>query len=138
MKKSLVIGIILLIFASLALGGYFLLNTIFPMAAPVKLPALESIQTVTVSFDDGDSVFIQESDLQELLQLIQNVSPTRNQSWNDFPDVRPYYTLEFQTETRFFRYFVYTKGYRVYLESPYEGIYYTGDPLLLFLLRYTG
>ena len=106
MKKSLIVYaviflIVTLIFVVPIIGGYFILNDFFPKADPINCPAMEDIQSVSLSGNDEHTVLLNETDYEELLHNISNSLPTRNMPMNDYPAVRQYYTITIQTSLLF-------------------------------------
>ena len=135
MKKTLVIIIIALLGIAV-IGGYAILNNIFPKADPIKFPDTESITAITLIQNDGSSVAIETADFGEILKNITNAQPTRTMSVNDCPTAKTYYTIEIDTAARQYRYFLYAEKSQVYIELPYEGIYKSNQQFLDFVAEY--
>ena len=135
MKKTLVIIIIALLGIAV-IGGYAILNKIFPKADPIKFPDTESITAITLIQNDGSSVAIETADFGEILKNITNAQPTRTMSVNDCPTAKTYYTIEIDTAARQYRYFLYAEKSQVYIELPYEGIYKSNQQFLDFIADY--
>ena len=135
MKKTLVIIIIALLGIAV-IGGYAILNNIFPKADPIKFPDTESITAITLIQNDGSSVAIETADFGEILKNITNAQPTRTMSVNDYPTAKTYYTIEVDTAARQYRYFLYAENSQVYIELPYEGIYKSNQQFLDFIADY--
>ena len=135
MKKTLVIIIIALLGIAV-IGGYAILNNIFPKADPIKFPDTESIAAITLIQNDGSSVAIETADFGEILKNITNAQPTRTMSVNDCPTAKTYYTIEIDTAARQYRYFLYAEKSQVYIELPYEGIYKSNQQFLDFIADY--
>ena len=135
MKKTLVIIIIALLGIAV-IGGYAILNNIFPKADPIKFPDTESITAITLIQNDGSSVAIETADFGEILKNITNAQPTRTMSVNDCPTAKTYYTIEVDTAARQYRYFLYAEKSQVYIELPYEGIYKSNQQFLDFIADY--
>ena len=114
MKKTLVIIIIALLGIAV-IGGYAILNNIFPKADPIKFPDTESITAITLIQNDGSSVAIETADFGEILKNITNAQPTRTMSVNDCPTAKTYYTIEIDTAARQYRYFLYAEKSQVYI-----------------------
>lgn len=132
MKRT---GILLLIlFVSLALGGYILLDQMFPLAEPVCCPDLERVTAVYLS-RKGDSP-MEVDGAEAILQAISQAEPTRLWSVNEFPVAEEYYTLVLVTPEREYRYYLYEEDSRVYVESPYEGVYQRDARLLETVAAY--
>ncbi len=134
MKKKLLIAGIVLIVSVVIAGAYFVFNNIFPKANPIDCPAVESIISVSVACND-DAVVLSDADFETLLLNISNASPTRRQSLNDSPAVRPYYIITMETPARVYHYFIYKENSQVYVEMPYEGIYRSDNEMFDFVLK---
>lgn len=135
MKKTWVIIIIALLGISV-IGGYAILNNIFPKADPIKFPDTESITAITLIQKDGSSVAVETANFGEILKNITNAQPTRTMSVNDYPTAKTYYTIEVDTAARQYRYFLYAENSQVYIELPYEGIYKSNQQFLDFVAEY--
>ena len=135
MKKTWVIIIIALLGIAV-IGGYAILNNIFPKADPIKFPDTESITAITLIQKDGSSVAVETADFGEILKNITNAQPTRTMSVNDYPTAKTYYTIEVDTAARQYRYFLYAENSQVYVELPYEGIYKANQQFLDFVAEY--
>ena len=135
MKKTWVIIIIALLGIAV-IGGYAILNNIFPKADPIKFPDTESITAITLIQKDGSSVAVETADFGEILKNITNAQPTRTMSVNDYPTAKTYYTIEVDTAARQYRYFLYAENSQVYVELPYEGIYKANQQFFDFVLEY--
>ena len=135
MKKTWVIIIIALLGIAV-IGGYAILNNIFPKADPIKFPDTESITAITLIQKGGSSVAVETADFGEILKNITNAQPTRTMSVNDYPTAKTYYTIEVDTAARQYRYFLYAENSQVYIELPYEGIYKANQQFLDFVLEY--
>ena len=135
MKKTWVIIIIALLGIAV-IGGYAILNNIFPKADPIKFPDTESITAITLIQKGGSSVAVETADFGEILKNITNAQPTRIMSVNDYPTAKTYYTIEVDTAARQYRYFLYAENSQVYIELPYEGIYKSNQQFLDFVAEY--
>ena len=135
MKKTWVIIIIALLGIAV-IGGYVVLNNIFPKADPIKFSNTESITAITLIQKDGSFVAVETADFGEILKNIANAQPTRTMSVNDYPTAKTYYTIEVDTAARQYRYFLYAENSQVYVELPYEGIYKANQQFLDFVLEY--
>ena len=135
MKKTWVIIIIALLGIAV-IGGYAILNNIFPKADPIKFPDTESITAITLIQKDGSSVAVETADFGEILKNITNAQPTRTMSVNDYPTAKTYYTIEVDTDARQYRYFLYAENSQVYVELSYEGIYKSNQQLLDLIAEY--
>ena len=135
MKKAWVIIIIALLGIAV-IGGYAVLNSIFPKADPIKCPDTESVTTIILIQKEGSSVTVETADFGEILKNITNAQPTRTMSVNDYPTAKTYYTIEVDTAARQYRYFLYAENSQVYIEIPYEGIYKANQQFLDFVAEY--
>ncbi|MBQ9913297.1 MAG: DUF5301 domain-containing protein [Clostridia bacterium] len=135
MKKTWVIIIIALLGIAV-IGGYAVLNNIFPKADTIKFSDTESITAITLIQKDGSFVAVETADFGEILKNIANAQPTRTMSVNDYPTVKTYYTIEVDTAARQYRYFLYAENSQVYVELPYEGIYKSNQQFLDFIAEY--
>ena len=135
MKKAWVIIIIALLGIAV-IGGYAVLNSIFPKADPIKCPDTESVTAIILIQKEGSSVAVETADFGEILKNITNVQPTRTMSVNDYPTAKTYYTIEVDTAARQYRYFLYAENSQVYIEIPYEGIYKANQQFLDFVAEY--
>ena len=131
----LCIGLIILI--GVIAGAIYLFNTIFPKAAPINLPQIEDIVSVSLSDSNSDeTVPLRDEDMEQLLQYLSEGKPTRQTAMNDSPTERTYYGISVQTDVREYRYFIYKKGEQIYIEVPYEGIYEAQMELFDFVCTY--
>jgi len=136
MKKKL-LWAVLCAGAAVLIGGYMLFDAVFPKAKPLMLPDTGDILSVTITGSDGEAATLTGDDIRSLSDLLRGCSPTRQPSVNDYPTVKPCYTLSMQTNIREHRLFVYKEHVQVYVESPYEGVYKADERLLEFVLSYT-
>ena len=135
MRKTWIVVISVLLAVAI-IGGYAVLNNIFPKADPIKFPDTESITAITLIQKDGSSVAVETADFGEILKNITNAQPTRTMSVNDYPTAKTYYTIEVDTDTRQYRYFLYTENSQVFIELPYEGVYKSNQQFLDFIEEY--
>ena len=135
MKKAWVIIIIALLGITV-IGGYAVLNSIFPKADPIKCPDTENVTAIILIQKEGSSVAVETADFGEILKNITNAQPTRTMSVNDYPTAKTYYTIEVDTAARQYRYFLYAENSQVYIEIPYEGIYKANQQFLDFVAEY--
>lgn len=120
-KKSAAIATVLIV---VILGGYYVYNNIFPVTKPIQHPSVEEIISINISTDDGNKESkILGTDFARVATYISNAKPTRIMSVNDSPTIRPYYKIEVLAEVKMFNYYVYKDNNKVYIESPYEGVY---------------
>ena len=126
--------VVLLLVAALLLGGIALYDGIFPVAEPICCPDLEDVTTVFLSHKGGSAVEVDGAEA--ILQAISQAEPTRLWSVNEFPVAEEYYTLVLVTPEREYRYYLYEEDSRVYVESPYEGVYQRDARLLETVAAY--
>jgi len=132
MKSSRILAAIVLILTLiLAIGGYTVYNSLFPMAEQMYIPPLEEILSVSVSPDGETEAVVQ--DAAALLALLADAEPTRIMSASDYPTVKVYYTVTAAVSARIHRYYIYEKDAQVYVEIPYEGIWRADKQLLEFV-----
>ena len=105
MKKKNTIVAITFIFITVIVSGYYVYNNLCPVAKPIQHPPISGIDFVRIA------------------TYISNSKPTRIMSVNDSPIIRPYYKIAVLTEIKTFNYYVYKNNNKVYIESPYEGVY---------------
>lgn len=123
-KKTIILTVALIIGACFLVGAAYMYNAIFPKAAPITSPDLSEVISVNLGCNTPDgTISMNEQYYKDLLRYISESTPTRRLSLDDYPSIRPYYSIEIQTKERQYRYFVYEDIDQVYLESPYEGIY---------------
>ena len=135
MKKALIAAVVVLL-VLLSVGGYFLLDSMFPVAAPITCPNEEDIVSISLLQNSDPSSAIEISDFRSVMQGIRIVEPTRGWSIQDYPPTEIYYTIQIETSARLHRYFVYTEDSQVYVESPYNGIYKANQQILDFVAGY--
>ncbi len=121
MTKKIIVTII--IFIAVISGGYYVYDSMFPVAKPIQCPSIEDISSINVSTGDNKESKILGTDFARIIIYISNSKPTRIMSVNDFPVVRPSYKIEVSTGEKTFNYYVYENKNKVYVERPYEGIY---------------
>lgn len=126
-----IVTTVLLVFAVVSAPAVY--DHFFPMAADVVCPNEEDVASVSLMNNSDPSAVIEVTDFGYILYSIRNAQPTRNWSVNDYPTAEHYYTIEINTSTRQYRYFVYIEDSQVYLESPYEGVYKADQQLFDFL-----
>ena len=126
--------LLLILFVSLAFGGYILLDQMFPLAEPIYCPDPERVTAVYLS-RKGESP-MEVDGAEAILQDISQAEPTRLWSVNEFPAAEEYYTLVLVTPEREYGYYLYEEDSRVYVESPYEGVYQIDAQLLASVAAY--
>lgn len=135
-RKCFVLIVIFSLFAISVIGGYVLINNIFPKANPINYPDIENITMVSLIDNNDVSVIVETSDYEKVLQNIGGAKPTRQMSVNDYPTVKNYYTVKIDTTEREYRYFIYTDNSQAYIEIPYEGIYKADQQFLNYLVNH--
>jgi len=122
--------------AAVMVCSHFVLNKFFPKASPIQYPVTDNIQSASLSDNSDDTVVLDQAGLEELLLHISCAQPTRRISVNDYPSVKPHYTVTIQTLEREYRYYVYEEDSQVYIEIPYSGIYRTNHQIIDFILKH--
>ena len=137
MKKILIPIIIVVILAGVILGGYLVIDSLFPKADPINVPSASSVLSMTVikneSRQNGEPRAIASADVDGILSLLSEAEPTRKMSVQDSPDAKTYYEIAVKTNERTHYFYVYFESGDCYVEIPYEGIY-TVDKGLVNLL----
>ena len=105
------------------IGGYSVLNSVFPKSPPIRLPESEEVIAVHISENQQNSVELETTKIEPLLTEIGKAVPIRTMSVNDYPTVKPYYLISIQCCNNTYYYFIYTENNQTYIEMPYEGIY---------------
>ncbi len=127
MKKIIIPIIIVVILAALILGGYLLIDSLFPKADPINVPSASSVVSMTVkkneNRNDGDLREIANADVDSILSKLSEAEPTRKMSVQDSPDAQTYYEIAVKTNERTHYFYVYFENGSCYVEIPYEGIY---------------
>lgn len=113
-----------------AVGGYMIYQYVFPMAAPIDCPNIESVTTMSLIQNGNISVTVEAENFGEFLQTISNAQPTRIWSVSDYPVAKNYSIITIGTSEREYRYFVYVENSQVYIDSPYEGVYQANQQIL--------
>lgn len=121
-NRNVIIAVI--IFIVVIISGYYVYNSMFPVAKPIEHPSISDITSIKIFSDDNNKESkIVGTDFAKLVTHISNSKPTRAWSVNDLPTVRPYYKIEILTEENIFNYYIFKDNNKVYIERPYEGIY---------------
>ena len=123
MKNVKFLTVVFILITAGIIGGYSVLNSVFPKAPPIRLPESEEVITVQISENQQNAVELEITEIEPLLKEIGKAIPTRTMSVNDYPAVRPYYKIEAECNDITYYYFVYTEDNQTYIEIPYEGIY---------------
>ena len=127
MKKIIIPIIVIVILAGLILGGYFVIDSLFPKADPINVPSTTSVVSMTVkkneNRNDGDLREIANADVDSVLSKLSKAEPTRKMSVQDSPDAQTYYEITAKTSEKTHYFYVYFESGACYVEIPYEGIY---------------
>ena len=126
MKKAWLIIIIALSVLAV-ITGYTILDSIFPKASPINYPDTENILTITLINNSGGTLSVEATNFDKILKNFTDAKPTRKMSVNDYPTAKTYYTIKIDTDSREYRYFLYSENSQVYIEIPYKGIYKTNQ-----------
>ena len=137
MKKIIIPIVVVVILAVLILGGYLIIDSLFPKAAPINVPSANSVVSMTVkkneNRNDGDLSEIANDDVYSILSKLSEAEPTRKMSVQDSPDAKTYYEIAVKTDERTYYFCAYEEGGIYYIEIPYEGIYTTDKGFLELL-----
>ena len=127
MKKIIIPIIVIVILAGLILGGYFVIDSLFPKADPINVPSSNSVISMTVVKNEkrraGEPREISSADVDSILSKLTEAEPTRKMSVQDSPDADTYYEIAAITNERTHYFYVYFEDGTCYVEIPYEGIY---------------
>ena len=127
MKKIIIPIIVIVILAGLILGGYFVIDSLFPKADPINVPSASSVVSMTVKKNedrkDEEPREIADADIDDILSKLSEAEPTRKMSVQDSPDAKTYYEIAAKTDERTHYFYVYFDNGTCYVEIPYEGIY---------------
>lgn len=132
MKKRFVIAAVAVV-AVLA-AGYFVYDSVFPKAEKLSFPDETQIISIAVGSDSTAEFPLSADKYELLLPMLNSIAPTRKQSVNDYPYVKPYYSVTVSVPERQYRCFVYSENSQVYVELPYEGVYEADGGLIDFIL----
>ena len=140
MKKIVILVVALAIIAGLIIGGYLMIDSLFPKADPINVPSASSVVSMTVkkneNRNDGDLREIANADVDSILSKLSEAEPTRKMSVQDSPDAQTYYEIAVKTNERTHYFYIYFESGTCYVEIPYEGIYTVDNELVN--LRPTG
>lgn len=113
------------------------IEVFYPKAKPIKVPPVNLISSVTLSGEDRTpEVNVDEADIESICSVIADVKPTRRQSFDDNPVVRPYCKIEILASDIWYRYYIYETGTEVFIEVPYEGIYESNKHAFDYIMGY--
>ena len=137
MKKIIIPIIVIVILAALILGGYLMIDSLFPKADPINVPSASSVVSMTVKKNedrkDEEPREIADADIDDILSKLSEAEPTRKMSVQDSPDAKTYYEIAVKTDERTYYFYAYEEGGIYYIEIPYEGIYTTDKGFLELL-----
>ena len=137
MKKIVILVVALAIIAGLIIGGYLMIDSLFPKADPINVPSASSVVSMTVkkneNRNDGDLREIANADVDSILSKLSEAEPTRKMSVQDSPDAQTYYEIAVKTNERTHYFYIYFESGTCYVEIPYEGIYTVDNELVNLL-----
>ena len=137
MKKIVILVVALAIIAGLIIGGYLMIDSLFPKADPINVPSASSVVSMTVkkneNRNDGDLREIANADVDSILSKLSEAGPTRKMSVQDSPDAQTYYEIAVKTNERTHYFYIYFESGTCYVEIPYEGIYTVDNELINLL-----
>ena len=137
MKKIVILVVALAIIAGLIIGGYLMIDSLFPKADPINVPSASSVVSMTVkkneNRNDGDLREIANADVDSILSKLSEAEPTRKMSVQDSPDAQTYYEIAAKTNERTHYFYIYFENGTCYVEIPYEGIYTVDNGLVNLL-----
>ena len=127
MKKVIIPIIVVVVLVSFALGGYLVIDSLFPKADSINVPSASSVLSMTVAKNEnrktGEPREIASADLESVLLKLTEAEPTRKMSVQDSPDADTYYEIAAITNERTHYFYVYFEDGTCYVEITYEGIY---------------
>ena len=137
MKKIVILVVALAIIAGLIIGGYLMIDSLFPKADPINVPSASSVVSMTAkkneNRNDGDLREIANADVDSILSKLSEAEPTRKMSVQDSPDAQTYYEIAVKTNERTHYFYIYFESGTCYVEIPYEGIYTVDNGLVNLL-----
>ena len=137
MKKIVILVVALAIIAGLIIGGYLMIDSLFPKADLINVPSASSVVSMTVkkneNRNDGDLREIANADVDSVLSKLSEAEPTRKMSVQDSPDAQTYYEIAVKTNERTHYFYIYFESGTCYVEIPYEGIYTVDNGLVNLL-----
>ena len=134
MKNKIIILVIFTLSVAVV-SAFVTFNNFFPKAPEINFPKTEEIVSASVSFKNEEKE-IEKENLTSIASEIEKSSPTRRQSINDSPEVRPYYALNVSTAERYYCFYIYEYAGGIYIELPYEGIYLSDIRVMEFVSAY--
>ena len=137
MKKIVILVVALAIIAGLIIGGYWMIDSLFPKADPINVPSASSVVSMMVkkneNRNDGDLREIANTDVDSILSKLSEAEPTRKMSVQDRPDAQTYYEIAVKTNERTHYFYIYFENGTCYVEIPYEGVYTVDNGLVNLL-----
>ena len=140
MKKMIISIMAVVILAGIILGGYWIIDNLFPKATPIQVPSASSVVSMTVKTvkqnEDGKDEEPREiagADIDGILSHLSEAEPTREMSVQDSPDAQAYYEIAVKTDERTHYFYVYFDNGICYVEIPYEGVYTLDNGLVNLL-----
>ena len=134
MNKKVVLISILFFIIGFSIGGYMILNKLFPKARDINIPSVSSVLSMTVTksvqSEEGETRKISLNDIDDIISKLSCAEPTRKMSVQDSPSARQYYRIIVDTSERTHYYYIYFEDGTCYVESPYEGVYIIDDGVL--------
>ena len=138
MKRKIIPIIVIVILIGIVLGGYLVVNSLFPKAEPINVPSSSAVITMTVAKNEmrksGEPREVASADYDSILSQLSEAKPTRRMSVQDSPDAQVFYEIAVKTGERTHYFYAYEEGGMYYVEIPYEGIYTVNNSLMGFLL----
>ena len=135
-KKGVLISILFVIIGA-AIGGYVMLNKLFPKADDINIPSASSVISMTVmksiQSEEGENREISLDNIDDILSKLSCAEPTRIMSVQETPAVQKYYKITVETAERMHYYYIYFEEGTCYAESPYEGVYIIDEGILKLL-----
>lgn len=115
MKKIIIpIIVLVVILVGLILGGYLLIDRLFPKADPINVPTLDAVISMTVSKTEmrkaGEPREVASTDIEGILTKLSEAEPTRKMTVQDTPDAQVYYEIAAKTDKRTHYFYVYEEG----------------------------
>ena len=119
------------------IGGYAILDNIFPKANPINVPSSSSVISITVAKNEkrkaGEQQEVANTYIDSILFQLSEAKPTRKMSVQDSPDAKIYYEISVTNNDRTHCFYVYEEGGMYYVEIPYEGIYKSDSKFFSFV-----
>lgn len=91
-------------------------------ANPIVLPQSSDVVSVDVTVGENTVNCSDKAWIDEVINGMTDSKPTNKQSVQDFPQVKDYMRIEFNSQTEKTTVFVYKDKGKFYIEQPYSGI----------------